>query len=105
MKRTIKSLALTVLLAAFLVPAQSNAGVKVHVKLRPPKARTVKVVRPARPYRSAVWVSGHHVYKGGRYVWLDGYWVKRKSGFVYIQPHWKHTARGYIFVPGHWVKR
>ncbi|MFQ5651732.1 MAG: hypothetical protein ACE5IY_17480 [bacterium] len=86
-------------------PVQSEAGVGVYVKLGPPKARRVKVVKPAKPYRHAVWVAGHYQHKNGRTVWVNGVWIKHKVGFVYVQPHWKKTPHGYWFVPGHWVKK
>lgn len=88
----------------FLLPNDSSAGVRVYVRVGPP-VRTVKVVRPIRPHRHAVWVTGHYAYRGGRYVWVGGRWVRGRHGYVYVQPHWKHTRHGYYFVAGHWVKK
>ena len=105
MKKAIHFVAASALLTMLLLPEPGNAGVRVYVRLGPPKVRTVKVVRPAKPYRKALWVDGHYVYKHGHYVWVGGKWLEPRVGFVYIKPHWRHTDRGYYFVPGHWVKR
>jgi len=83
----------------------SEAGTRVYVRVAPPKAKIVKVVRPAKPFRSAVWVAAHYQYRNGQYVWVKGHWVKSRHGYVYIQPIWKKHKRGYYYVPGHWVKK
>lgn len=104
MSKLIKSLVGAALVGMFLFPANSDAGVRVYVKIGPP-VRTVKVVRQARPHRHAVWVSGHYAYRGGRHVWVSGHWARGRTGFVYVQPHWKKTRHGSYFVAGHWVKK
>lgn len=104
MKRTMKAIILATVLAAPFFVAESNAGVQVHLRIGPPACRVVEV-RPARPWRNAVWVSGHWQYDRGRHVWVDGHWLKHRRGFHYIQPTWKKSHRGWHHVPGHWVKR
>lgn len=90
--------------AALLVPARSDAGVRLYVRIGPPVVHTVRVVRPPRPYARAVWVNGHYVYRHGHYVYVKGYWVKPRPHCRYVQPHWKRTRSGYHYVPGHWVR-
>ena len=105
MKKSVRVAIATACFSVLMLSGQSEAGVGVYVRIGPPRARVVKVVRPARPFRSAVWVNGHYVYRHGHYVWVKGYWLKRKPGYVYVQPHWKHTHRGYVFMPGHWIRK
>lgn len=93
------------LFGMFLMPSQSEAGVRVYVRIGPPRAHVVKVYRPARPYRDAIWVSGHYRYRHGRYVWTRGHYIRPRRGYIYVQPHWKHTRRGYFFATGRWVRR
>jgi hypothetical protein len=105
MKKLRNWVILGALTAVFLIPMKSEAGVKVYVRFGPPRLKAVKVVKPAKPYRHAVWVAGHWQFKKGRYVYLNGYWVKPRRGYVYVQARWIKTPRGYCFVPGHWVKK
>jgi hypothetical protein len=52
------------------IPGHHFRGV---VAARP--AEVVEVV-PARPSAEHVWVKGHHVFDGGRWVWRPGIWVR-----------------------------
>lgn len=104
--RKLRSLIVSGALAGmFLAPVQSDAGVRVTVRLGPPKLKHVRVVKPRKPYRNAVWVSGHWKYVNGRYVYVRGSWVRARRGHVYVQAVWVRSPRGYCFVPGHWVKK
>jgi len=104
MKRLTWSVLLTVFGALFLLPLSSEAKTRIYVRVGPPKARVI-VVKPAKPYRHAVWVNGHWQYRHGRYVWIKGYWVNPRPGFRYVAAHWQRTPHGYCYVPGHWVRR
>ena len=95
----------TALLGFFLMPLRSQAGVRVYVKIGPPRRHVVTVYRPARHHRDAIWVDGYYRYRGGRYLWAPGHYIRPRRAHVYVRPHWKKTRRGYYFVPGHWVKR
>lgn len=105
MKKAIKMIVTGALFGLLLIPAKSDAGVRVYVKIGPPRLKTVRVVKPAKLYRHSVWVAGHWQYRNGRHLWVSGYWIKKRPGYVYVQPHWKKTRHGYYFVSGHWVKR
>lgn len=102
LRNLIAAVALT---GIFLVPAQSDAGVRVFLRFGPPSAKTVKIVKPPKPYPHAAWISGHWVFRNNRYVWVKGYWIKPRSGYVYVPGHSRKTHRGWYFVPGHWVKK
>ncbi|MFQ5708581.1 MAG: YXWGXW repeat-containing protein [bacterium] len=91
--------------ALFLIPSLSTAKTRVYIRFGPPPLKAVRVIKPPRPYRGAVWVSGHWAFRKGRYVWVNGYYVKARPGHVYVRGHWKKTPRGYYYVPGHWARR
>jgi hypothetical protein len=96
---------LVLLTVLFLAPLQSKAGVRVYVRFGPPHLRTVKVVKPLKPYPRAVWISGHWAFRSGRYIWVNGYWVKPRARHVYVPGHWEKSPRGWYFVAGRWVKK
>jgi len=104
MRKSLKSLMLACLLGIFALPVESMAGVRVYLRFAPPPVRTVTVVRQARPYHNAIWVSGHWRYNRGHHVWVEGRWIKARRHYAYVQPHWVRTPRGFYFVTGHWVR-
>jgi hypothetical protein len=101
MNKLIKLLVTGALFATIFVAAESQAAVRLYVRFAPP-VKKVTVVKPVRPYRNALWISGHWKYTGSRHVWVKGYWVKKRPGYVYVQGSWKNTPRGYFYKPGHW---
>ncbi|MFQ5639809.1 MAG: hypothetical protein ACE5IR_17650 [bacterium] len=105
MKKLRSYLILGALAGMFFTPLASEAGVRVYLRFGPPKLKTVKVVKPVKPFRHAYWVSGHWAHKNGRYVYVSGYWTKHRHGYVYVNARWLKSPRGYYFVPGHWVKK
>ncbi len=73
----------------------------VKVKAPPPPPRAVVVTRPARPGAGHVWIAGHYVYRGGRYIWVKGAWVKPpRKGVVWV-PGRFDTRKG-VWVSGRW---
>ncbi|MCG8608327.1 hypothetical protein MJD09_25495 [bacterium] len=102
--KNLKSLLLAATVAGItLAPSLSEAGIRVYLRVGPPKVKTVTVVKPAKPYRNAVWVNAHYRYINGRYVWTKGRYIKSRPGYKYIQPRWVKMRSGYYFVEGHWV--
>ncbi len=79
----------------------ADARAKVYIKTGPPAHRVV-VVKPASPYKHAVWVNGHWVWRAGRHVWVQGYWIKQKPGHHWDEGRWVHTRHGWAWMPGHW---
>ena len=74
----------------------------VYVKKAPP---AVKVeVKPAPPYKNAVWISGRWVWKKNTHVWVAGHWVKPRSGYAWVPGHWVKKRQGWIWIDGHWRK-
>jgi len=68
----------------------------VYVRKAPPKPKTE--VRPKRPNKKAVWVSGHWRWNGNKYVWKKGHWDVRPGGNKWVPGHWKKNPRGWARV-------
>ena len=66
-----------------------------------PPAEIVEVV-PARPSRDVIWVKGHWVHDGHRYVWVKGHFVQERRGYRYIGPRWEHTRHGWEYREERW---
>ena len=81
----------------------AQAGDIVIVRKAPPKVR-VEVKKPA-PFRSAIWVRGHWVFRNGEFQWRSGRWIKPRRGFVYVPGYWQKKARGWVWVDARWRKR
>jgi WXXGXW repeat (2 copies) len=85
-----------------LGPGAALAGVRVYVRVGPPRA--VVEVRPAAPGPRYVWVAGYHRWDGAAYVWVPGRWVvPPPHRRVWVTGHWAHRPRhGWYWVDGRW---
>lgn len=74
----------------------------VHVRHAPPARPNVRVVRVKSPSARHVWVSGHHILRGEKYIWVKGQWtVPPRRGAIWVPGHFDRK-RG-VWVRGHWV--
>ena len=92
-----------VLFSFFYMNLVFSAPRIVYVAKKPPAVKVIKI--GAKPYKSAVLISGHWKWNGNKYVWVKGYWTKPKRGQVWIKGHWVKKPRGWIYVKGHWKRR
>jgi len=77
------------------------SGCTTVVRTPPPPAQVE--IRPAPPFRGAVWISGHWNYKHGNWVWVPGHWKSPPwPKAIWVPGHWKKTPRGWKWAPGHW---
>jgi hypothetical protein len=76
-----------------------SSGV-AYIKTAPPPAKVE--VRPRKPCRGAIWISGHWKWESGKYVWVKGRWETKPAGSTWVPGHWKKKPRGWVWVPGHW---
>jgi hypothetical protein len=76
----------------------SAQSVSIRIGTPPPP---IIVERPwARPYRSAVWIPGHHEWTGGSWVWIGGYYsYPPRRGGHWVPARYHH---GYYY-PGRWA--
>ena len=96
-----KKIALTLLLAACMVPAVANAQVGVVVRVGPPAPVHEHYGPP--PHPGWVWISGYHRWDGQRYVWQGGHWEQPPHPHAVWVPHrWEHRHGGWVLVEGHW---
>lgn len=103
--KTAKALiAMAVFVGFFAMSNNVYAGKRVYVKIAPPAPKKVVVVKPAKPWKHAAWVSGHWKWEKGHWVWAKGHWRKTKAGQRWIDGHWKHAPHGWVWIEGHWAK-
>jgi hypothetical protein len=100
MKKISKILIVTSFVGLIGMSATHCASRVVYVRKAPPRARMD--VRPAKPFSSAIWISGYWRWNGRQYIWITGKWAKPRYGKVWVNGHWKRTNRGWHYIPGHW---
>ena len=92
-------LAALVAVGCFAGVSRASAAVDIGINVGGPPPAPVYERRWAPPYRGAVWVGGHHEWRGGAWVWVGGYYAYPPyPGAVWIPGHYR---RGY-WHPGHW---
>ena len=105
MKNALGSLLLAVMLSACVVRGSGGAYVSgptavVEVEEEPPPPKVVVV--ETRP--GFVWVEGHWVRRGGRWVWHDGHYERVRASQVWVQGHWERRGRRHVWIEGHWER-
>ena len=94
---------LVVILMMLVVPLVSGQAFCPDPHKAPPRRKGV-IIKPAKPYRQAVWLSGHWKWRKARYVWVVGHWVKPRRGYVWVDGHWARRGGRWICVAGHWKR-
>jgi len=80
-----------------------SASAQVYVTVRPEFHR---VVRPAAPSRTHVWIDEDWAYRNGHYEAVGGHWsAPPHPGWVWVPGRWSHARRGYQWIPGRWRRR
>jgi hypothetical protein len=97
-----RKLFILMILSSLTLAFSGCASGRVIVTKRPPAKRVV--IRPKKPHKHTIWVSGHWKWHRGRYVWSKGYWVKQKPGYIWIDGRWQKTPRGWVWRSGHWKR-
>lgn len=98
-----KMMFLILISSFFAMGSASPVNARVYVKKAPP-AKKVDV-RPVKPHKNTVWVSGYWSVKRGNWIWVAGQWQMKRPGYVWIDGHWKNTSKGWIWIKGHWAKK
>jgi len=94
------ALAFAALAAAFIGSNQARAAVSVGIQIGTPPPPLVVEHPWARPYRTAVWIPGHHEWVKGTWIWVAGYYTyPPRRGAVWVSARYR---RGYYY-PGHWA--
>lgn len=87
MKRFLRAIALSGILAAVAAAAQAQIFVGVRAPVRP----AVVVATPPCPGVGYIWAPGY--YAGS--AWVPGRWAWRGYGRVYAPPIYRHGYRAY----------
>lgn len=95
--KTIAKIGILLALAGSLLT--SCAGGYYYVTARPAEPY---YVRPAAPYRDAVWIGGEWEWTNNRYAYIGGHWERPRPGHVWVKGNWRSGTRGYAWHSGYW---
>ena len=77
--------------------------VEIDIGPPPPPPDVVIVTRPPRPSSVHIWIEGHYIVSGGKWVWVKGRWERPpQRGRVWVQPHTRQRGSRWGWTPGHW---
>jgi hypothetical protein len=99
--RILSRLAIVALLTGLFTATAAEARTRVYVRIGPPPVVVERqVISPGAGY---VWVPGHQVWDGYRYVWVRGSWmVAPRYHRTWVSGRWQHERRGYYWTDGRW---
>ena len=99
--RILSRLAIVALLTGLFTATAAEARTRVYVRIGPPPVVVERqVISPGPGY---VWVPGHQVWDGYRYVWVRGSWmVAPRYHRAWVSGRWRHEHRGYYWTDGRW---
>jgi hypothetical protein len=69
----------------------------------PPPPQVESPGKPPSP--NAVWISGHWLWRNGKYEWAAGRWENAPPGASYVPGRHKKTDGGWRWEEGRWVQR
>jgi len=103
MKRSniVRSLLLSVVLAASTVAAPAFAQVSVNVRIAPPAMRYESMPAMGSGY---VWAPGYWAWHGDRYIWVRGRTIVQRVGYRWEPDRWEQRGTGYYRQPGMWQR-
>jgi hypothetical protein len=102
-RHIVRPLLLVVALAAAapLTACYVQTRAAVVVDAPPPRVRRVQV----EPRPGYLWVDGHWISRGGRWVWRDGHWVRSRPDHAYVQGRWIKRSGRWHWVEPRWERR
>ena len=72
-----------------------------RVRMAPPPMRVE--VTPVAPSPRHVWVAGHWMWRGNRYIWVNGHYrMAPRPGHSWVQSRWVNEGGQWVFYDGHW---
>jgi hypothetical protein len=84
-------------------PFGGDRALAQDIAPQPPPPPQVESPGPP-PSPNAVWISGHWLWRGGRYEWVPGQWENAPAGASYVPGRHRQTAQGWVWEPGRWRK-
>ncbi|ATB38510.1 hypothetical protein CYFUS_003945 [Cystobacter fuscus] len=58
----------------------------------------------ARPFRDAVWASGHWYWDGNEWRFNPGTWIASMPGYQFINGYWQQEGSGWRWISGGWAR-
>jgi len=103
MKRAnaVRSVLLSMLLAAGAASAPAFAQINVNISLAPPPPQyeLVPAIQPGY-----VWAPGYWGWNGERHVWVRGRPIVQRTGYVWSPDRWEQRNGGYYRHQGNWER-
>ena len=97
----VRSLLLSVLVAAGTAAVPAFAQVSVNISIAPPALLYETAPTMAPGY---VWAPGYWAWHGDRYIWVRGRTIVQRVGYRWAPDHWEQRGAGYYRQPGMWQR-
>lgn len=103
MKRSnaVRSLLLSMLVAASTAAAPAFAQVSVNIHIAPPALLFETAPAMAPGY---VWAPGYWAWHGDRYIWVHGRTMVQRVGYRWEPDRWEQSGGAYVRQPGRWER-
>lgn len=103
MKRgnAVRSLLLSMLVAASTVAAPAFAQISVNINIAPPALLYETAPAMAPGY---VWAPGYWAWHGDRYIWVHGRAIVQRAGYRWEPDRWEQRGGAYFRQPGGWER-
>lgn len=103
MKRSnrVRSLLLSMLLAAGAAAAPAHAQISFNIVIAPPALQyeAVPVIAPGY-----VWAPGYWAWSGERHIWIRGRTIVQRVGYRWEPDRWEQRDHAYYRQPGRWER-
>ena len=97
----VRSLLLSVLVAASTAAAPAFAQVSVNIGIAPPALLYETAPAMAPGY---VWAPGYWAWHGDRYIWVRGRTIVQREGYAWAPDRWDQRNGSYYRTAGHWER-
>ena len=103
MKRSnvVRSLLLSLLMAAGTAAAPAFAQVSININIAPPATLYESAPAMAPGY---VWAPGYWAWHSDRYIWVHGRTVAQRVGYRWEPDRWEQRDHGYYRLAGRWER-
>jgi hypothetical protein len=90
-------LSLTLAAGAFAAPAYAQVSFNVNIGPPAPQYESVPTLAPGH-----VWAPGYWGWSGERHVWVRGRSIVQREGYNWAPDRWDQRNNGYYRTAGHW---
>jgi len=100
-RNAVRSLLLSLLVAAGTAAAPAFAQINFNIQLAPPAPIYEPV--PAMP-PGYVWAPGYWAWHGDRHIWIHGRSMVQRVGYRWEPDRWEQRGTVYVQQPGRWER-